>query len=107
MSKARPYCISKHQVLEAFQRVKANRGAAGVDEQTIQEFESKLKDNLYKIWNRMSSGSYYPPPVRTVEIPKAGGGQRKLGIPTVADRVRADGRQNAVGTGNRTHVSRG
>ena len=87
MSKAKPYSISKHQVLEAYQRVKANRGAAGVDEQTIQEFESKLKDNLYKIWNRMSSGSYSPPPVRTVEIPKAGGGQRKLGIPTVADRV--------------------
>jgi RNA-directed DNA polymerase len=73
--------------LEAYKRVKANKGAAGVDEQSIQDFEKRLKDNLYKIWNRMSSGSYFPPPVRTVKIPKANGGERKLGIPTVSDRI--------------------
>ncbi len=83
----KPFCISKHAVLEAWERVKANRGAAGIDEQSIQDFEGRLKDNLYRIWNRMSSGSYLPPPVRTVAIPKNGGGERKLGIPTVADRV--------------------
>jgi RNA-directed DNA polymerase len=87
MSEAKPYCISKHQVLEAYRRVKANGGAGGVDEESITDFERKLKDNLYKVWNRMSSGSYFPPPVRTVAIPKAGGGERKLGIPTVSDRV--------------------
>lgn len=84
---SKPYCISKHLVLEAWKRVKANQGAAGVDEETIQDFESNLRDNLYCLWNRMSSGSYLPPPVRTVEIPKANGGIRKLGIPTVGDRV--------------------
>jgi RNA-directed DNA polymerase len=83
----KPYCISKHAVLEAWERVKANQGAAGIDEESIQDFERKLKGNLYRVWNRMSSGSYLPPPVRTVAIPKAGGGERKLGIPTVADRV--------------------
>lgn len=85
--KPKPFCISKHAVLEAWERVKANKGAAGVDEESIQDFERKLKDNLYRVWNRMSSGSYLPPPVRRVAIPKAGGGERKLGIPTVADRV--------------------
>jgi RNA-directed DNA polymerase len=74
-------------VLDAFRRVKANRGAAGVDGETIKEFEKSLKSNLYKLWNRMSSGSYFPPPVRVVEIPKESGGKRPLGIPTVADRV--------------------
>jgi RNA-directed DNA polymerase len=83
----KPFFISKHVVLEAWERVKANRGAAGIDEESIQDFERNLKDNLYRIWNRMSSGSYLPPPVRTVAIPKAGGGERKLGIPTVSDRV--------------------
>ena len=83
MSEARPYSISKWEVWKAYEKVKANKGAAGVDEQSIQGFERKLKDNLYKIWNRMSSGSYFPPPVRTVKIPKANGGERKLGIPTV------------------------
>ncbi|WP_309568777.1 reverse transcriptase domain-containing protein [Paraburkholderia sp. BL6669N2] len=72
---------------EAYKKVKANRGAAGVDRQTIEEFDSRLADNLYKLWNRLASGSYQPPPVRRVEIPKAGGGVRPLGIPTVADRV--------------------
>jgi RNA-directed DNA polymerase len=74
-------------VWEAYKRVKANRGAAGVDGESIAEFDLDLKKNLYKLWNRMSSGSYFPPPVRTVEIPKDGGGTRTLGIPTVADRI--------------------
>ena len=87
MSKTKPYEISKYVVLEAFQRVKANGGAAGVDGVSLEKFESNLKDNLYKIWNRMSSGSYFPPPVKAVEIPKKSGGTRILGVPTVADRV--------------------
>src|SRR5712664_1270108 len=87
MSEAKPFCISKEEVWEAYKRVKANKGAAGVDEQSIADFEKRLKPNLYKIWNRMSSGSYFPPPVRTVKIPKANGGERKLGIPTVSDRI--------------------
>jgi len=87
LSKAKPFSISKHVVLDAFMKVKANGGAAGVDGQSIAEFESDLKGNLYKLWNRMSSGSYFPPPVRTVEIPKDNGGKRLLGIPTVSDRI--------------------
>src|SRR5947209_13639367 len=87
MNEAKPFCISKREVWEAYKRVKANKGAAGVDEQSIEDFEKRLKKNLYKIWNRMSSGSYFPPPVRTVKIPKKNGGERKLGIPTVADRI--------------------
>src|SRR5262245_13903912 len=87
MNEAKPFLISKREVWEAYQRVKANKGAAGIDEQSITEFEKDLKDNLYKLWNRMSSGSYFPSPVRTVKIPKASGGERKLGIPTVADRI--------------------
>ena len=87
MSKAKPFNISKRVVFEAYKRVKANRGAAGVDKESITDFEKDLKDNLYKIWNRMSSGSYFPPPVRVVEIDKKGGGQRRLGVPTVADRI--------------------
>jgi len=86
-ARPKPFCISKHDVVEAWKRVKANQGAAGVDEESLRDFERKLKDNLYRVWNRMSSGSYLPPPVRTVSIPKSGGGERKLGIPTVADRV--------------------
>jgi RNA-directed DNA polymerase len=87
MSKAKPFNISKRVVLEAYKRVKANKGAAGVDKESITDFEKDLKDNLYKIWNRMSSGSYFPPPVRVVEIDKKGGGRRRLGVPTVADRI--------------------
>ena len=87
MSEAKPYCISKGEVWEAYKKVKANHGAAGVDEQSIAEFDQRGKDNLYKIWNRMSSGSYFPPPGRTVKIPKANGGERTLGIPTVSDRI--------------------
>lgn len=87
MKRAKPYEISKKVVWEAWKQVKANHGAAGVDEESVSDFEKNVKDNLYKIWNRMSSGSYFPPPVRTVEIPKKSGGERLLGIPTVADRV--------------------
>jgi RNA-directed DNA polymerase len=81
MPEAKPYAISKQVVYEAYLKVKANHGAAGVDGQSIEAFETDLKGNLYKIWNRMSSGSYFPPPVRLVEIPKADGGSRPLGIP--------------------------
>ena len=87
LDKAKPFQISKQQVWDAFLRVKANRGAAGVDGQSIADFEEDLKNNLYKLWNRMSSGSYLPPPVRRVEIPKSDGRMRPLGIPTVADRI--------------------
>jgi RNA-directed DNA polymerase len=87
MPEAKSYAISKQVVWEAYQKVKANHGAAGVDGESIEAFEQNLKNNLYKIWNRMSSGSYFPPPVRVVEIPKASGGLRPLGIPTVGDRV--------------------
>ena len=83
----KPYEISRHLVWKAYQQVKANKGAAGIDRETIQEFEKDLKSNLYKLWNRMSSGSYFPPPVKGVEIPKKTGGKRMLGIPTVADRI--------------------
>ena len=87
MGEAKPYVISKWRVWEAYEHVKANRGAAGVDGQSLTAFEKDLKGNLYKIWNRMSSGSYFPPPVRLVEIPKGDGSTRPLGIPTVADRI--------------------
>ena len=87
MPEAKSYVISKKVVWEAYQKVKANHGAAGVDGQSIEAFEQDLQNHLYKIWNRMSSGSYFPPPVRVVEIPKASGGLRPLGIPTVGDRV--------------------
>jgi len=87
LSKVKPFSISKAVVWEAYKRVKANKGAAGVDGETIAEFEEDLKNNLYRLWNRMSSGSYYPPPVRLVEIPKGDGKTRPLGIPTVSDRI--------------------
>ena len=73
---AKPFCISRWEVWEAYSKVKSNQGAAGLDGQSIEEFERDLKKNLYRIWNRMSSGSYFPPPVRTVKIPKANGGER-------------------------------
>ncbi|MGA7317039.1 MAG: reverse transcriptase domain-containing protein [Silvibacterium sp.] len=83
----KPFTIDKMQVYEAYKAVKSNGGAAGVDGQTMEQFEADLKSNLYKLWNRMSSGSYFPPPVRAVSIPKKSGGQRILGVPTIADRV--------------------
>jgi RNA-directed DNA polymerase len=83
----KPHDIPKALIWEAWLRVKANQGAAGIDTETIEQFERKLGDNLYLIWNRMCSGSYFPPPVKAVPIPKKAGGVRILGIPTVADRV--------------------
>jgi RNA-directed DNA polymerase len=86
--KVKPFAIPKTMVWEAYRRVAGNKGAAGVDGRALDEFEADLRDNLYKIWNRMSSGSYFPPPVKAVEIPKPhGGGVRTLGVPTIADRV--------------------
>jgi len=84
----KPFTIPKQLVWEAYQKVRANKGAAGVDGCSVEDFEADLKGNLYKIWNRMSSGTYFPPPVRAAEIPKPhGGGTRILGVPTVADRI--------------------
>lgn len=87
MKTTKSFDISQEAVKEAWVRVKSNKGSAGVDKETIEQFEKKLEQNLYKIWNRMSSGSYLPPPVKAVGIPKKSGGERILGIPTVADRV--------------------
>ncbi len=83
----KPFLIDKARVYEAYKAVKSNRGAAGVDGQTIEQFDADLKGNLYRIWNRMSSGSYFPPPVKAVSIPKKSGGERILGVPTVGDRT--------------------
>ena len=80
----KPFQIPRQLVWEAYRRVKANKGAAGVDGESIAGFEPDLRGNLYKIWNRMSSGTYFPPPVMAVEIPKSGGGTRTLGVPTEA-----------------------
>lgn len=85
--KAKPFVIPKRQVMQAYRLVRANAGAAGVDHQSLGDFEKDLKNNLYRLWNRMSSGSYFPPPVKSVAIPKKAGGERILGVPTVADRV--------------------
>ena len=87
MDEVKPFDIPKREVWEAFKKVKANQGAAGVDGQSIADFEADLTNNLYELWNRLSSGSYFPPPVRRVDIPKVDGGTRPLGIPTVADRI--------------------
>jgi RNA-directed DNA polymerase len=87
MSEAKPFAIAKSLVWEAYKDVKANRGAAGVDGQSLQKFEQSLGPNLYRIWNRLSSGSYFPPAVKGVAIPKKSGGERILGIPTVSDRI--------------------
>ncbi|MET7729688.1 reverse transcriptase domain-containing protein, partial [Streptomyces mirabilis] len=86
-SASKPFDIPKRLMWDAYLKVKANRGAAGVDGQSLAEFEQDEKNNLYKLWNRLSSGSYFPPPVRAVDIAKAGGGTRRLGVPTVADRI--------------------
>jgi len=85
--KPKSFEISKMAVWEAYRRVKENKGGAGVDGESMAEFEVDLKANLYKLWNRLSSGSYFPPPVRAVEIPKRDGSSRTLGVPTVADRI--------------------
>jgi hypothetical protein len=110
-SSGKPFEISKREVWEAYERVKANKGAPGVDGCSIEEFEADLKNNLYKIWNRMSSGSYFPPPVRAVEVPKPhGGGVRVLGVPDPKDRLRPSHGQDASAvhshTGRQTGHSR-
>jgi len=87
LEKAKSFGISKNIVWDAYKRVKANKGSAGVDKVSMTEYEKRLKDNLYKIWNRMSSGTYFPPPVKAVAIPKKQGGERILGVPTVSDRI--------------------
>lgn len=87
MNETKSFKISKNAVWDAYKKVKANKGSAGVDNITIEKFEENLKNNFYKLWNRLSSGSYFPPPVRAVEIPKKNGGTRILGVPTVEDRI--------------------
>ncbi|EQD64595.1 RNA-directed DNA polymerase (Reverse transcriptase), partial [mine drainage metagenome] len=87
MGVTKSFDIPKRLVWEAFQRVKANGGSAGVDQESIEAFERDLGDNLYRIWNRLGSGSYFPPAVKAVPIPKKSGGTRILGVPTVADRI--------------------
>jgi len=87
MENSKPYKIPKQTVMAAYKKVKANKGSAGVDGKDFEKYEENLKDNLYKLWNRMSSGSYFPKPVKAVEIPKKDGGTRRLGIPTIDDRI--------------------
>jgi RNA-directed DNA polymerase len=95
----KPFVISKHGVLQAYQEVKANKGSPGIDGESIEAFEENLKDNLYRLWDRMSSGSYFPPSVKAVPIPKKLGGMRVLGVPTVCLRQGgADGGENGSGT---------
>lgn len=84
---AKPFELSKHAVLDAYLAVKANKGSAGIDGQNMEDFEADLKNNLYKLWNRLSSGSYFPPSVKRVEFPKVNGKMRPLSIPTIADRI--------------------
>ena len=87
MEKTKPFNIPKQLFVKAYKLVKANAGAAGVDQQSLSDFSKDLKNNLYKLWNRMSSGCYFPPPVKAVPIPKKSGGERILGVPTVGDRI--------------------
>jgi group II intron reverse transcriptase/maturase len=87
VEQAKSFDVSKREVWEAYKRVRAKRGAAGVDGVTMEQFDADLKRNLYRIWNRLASGSYFPPPVKRVDIPKGDGKTRPLGIPTVADRI--------------------
>src|SRR4051812_49980780 len=86
MTATKPFTIPKRLVYDAWKAVKANAGSAGVDKETIDDFEADLKNNLYRIWNRMSSGSYFPPPVKAVAIPKKNGGGGILGVPPLAGR---------------------
>lgn len=83
----KPFSISKELVWEAYKQVKSNKGTAGIDQESMDQFEQNLKGNLYKLWNRMASGSYFPPPVKAVLIPKKSSGTRTLGVPTVSDRI--------------------
>ena len=86
-TESKPIPITKKMVKEAYRKVNSNKGSAGVDKESLEKYQEDLLDNLYKIWNRMSSGSYFPQPVKEIVIPKAGGGERKLGIPTISDRI--------------------
>ena len=86
MYRPKPFCISRKSVQEAYLKIKANNGAAGVDQMSMEAFNKQPQKYLYKLWNQMSSGSYTPPAVKLVEIDKKGGGKRPLGIPTIADR---------------------
>ena len=103
-TESKPFDISKQLVWEAYRKVAANKGAAGVDQQSIGEFELDLKNNLYRLWNRMSSGSYFPPPVRSVQIPKRDGGLRVLGSAHRGGSDRADSGGDGVGTGGRADL---
>ncbi|ECI5354395.1 RNA-directed DNA polymerase [Salmonella enterica subsp. enterica serovar Oranienburg] len=87
MTETKAFNIDKSLVVSAYKRVKASAGAAGIDKQSLADFDKRLEDNLYKLWNRLSSGSYFPPAVKAVAIPKKSGGERILGIPTVSDRI--------------------
>jgi len=100
----KPFVISKRLVWEAFQRVKANGGSAGVDQESIEEFESKLGDNLYKLWNRLGSGSYFPPPVKAVPIPKKSGGHTDIGRADGHRSSRTDGGQDSPRATTRASV---
>ena len=109
---AKPFCISRWEVWEAYVKVKSNGGAAGLDGQTIEEFDRNLKKNLYRIWNRMSSGSYFPPPVRTVKIPKANGGERTLlrfsaGDPDGLRSNSTNGREESTGSSGGSTIPAG
>src|SRR5215813_10675740 len=106
MSEAKPFCISKNEVWEAYKRVKANKGAAGVDDESIEDFERNLKDNLYKLWNRMSSGSYFPPPVRAKEIEKEEWREKKARHTHSSGSNRTTGRENENGARIGTSVPR-
>jgi group II intron reverse transcriptase/maturase len=86
-TESRTVPISKEMVRKAYKKVKANQGSAGIDNESLTKFQADISKNLYRIWNRLSSGSYFPPSVKAVEIPKAQGGIRTLGIPTVSDRI--------------------
>lgn len=94
----KPFAVTGCEVWQAWEQVRENKGAPGVDGQSIAAFEERLEDNLYKVWNRMSSGTWFPPPVKAVEIPKPGGGTRTLGVPTIADRIAQTVAANRIGT---------
>ena len=87
MNAAKPFEIDKRLIYEAYKKVKSNRGSGGIDGVSMEEFDKDLSNNLYRLWNRMSSGSYMPQSVKLVEIPKSNGGKRPLGIPTISDRI--------------------
>lgn len=87
MYRSKPYCISRKSVQKAYLKIKANKGSSGVDQMSMEAFDEQPQKHLYKLWDQMSSGSYMPPAIKLVEIPKKGGGKRPLGIPTITDRI--------------------